>query len=79
MNFPPQLQQTIEKWATSQGISTEQFILQAITGDHRNVATSLNNLAELYRSQGGYSEAEPLYIDALAMTKRLFVGEATLY
>ncbi len=31
MNFPPQLQQTIQKWATSQGISTEQFILQAIT------------------------------------------------
>ncbi|MGJ5674068.1 MAG: hypothetical protein ACR9NN_10730 [Nostochopsis sp.] len=31
MNFPPQLQQTIEKWASSQGISTEQFILQAIT------------------------------------------------
>ncbi|WP_335154091.1 hypothetical protein [Nostoc sp.] len=27
MNFPPQLQQKIEKWASSQGISTEQFIL----------------------------------------------------
>ncbi len=31
MNFSPQLQQTIEKWASSQGISTEQFVLQAIT------------------------------------------------
>jgi len=30
MNFPPQLQQKIEKWASSQGISTEQFVLQAI-------------------------------------------------
>ncbi|MEH1935414.1 MAG: hypothetical protein V7L14_17290 [Nostoc sp.] len=29
MNFPPQLQQKIEKWASSQGISTEEFILQA--------------------------------------------------
>ncbi|MEH2360782.1 tetratricopeptide repeat protein, partial [Nostoc sp.] len=30
-----------------------------------DVATSLNNLAALYRSQGRYSEAEPLYIQAL--------------
>ncbi|WP_334948781.1 hypothetical protein [Nostoc sp.] len=30
MNFPPQLQQKIEKWVSSQGISTEQFVLQAI-------------------------------------------------
>ncbi|MCC5637462.1 tetratricopeptide repeat protein, partial [Nostoc sp. CHAB 5844] len=32
------------------------------TGDHPDVALSLNNLAELYRSQGRYSEAEPLYL-----------------
>ncbi|MEH1913842.1 hypothetical protein [Nostoc sp.] len=31
MNFPPQIQQKIEKWASSQGISAEQFVLQAIT------------------------------------------------
>jgi hypothetical protein len=30
MNFPPQLQQDIEKWANIQGISTEQFVWQAI-------------------------------------------------
>jgi len=40
------------------------------TGDHPNVATSLNNLASLYDSQGRYSEAEPLYLDALAMSER---------
>nr|WP_322657647.1 tetratricopeptide repeat protein [Dendronalium sp. ChiSLP03b]MDZ8203943.1 tetratricopeptide repeat protein [Dendronalium sp. ChiSLP03b] len=45
------------------------------TGDHPDVATSLNNLAFLYDSQGRYSDAEPLYIDALAMTKRLFPGD----
>ena len=33
--------------------------------DHPDVATSLNNLAALYRTQGKYEEAEPLY-------KRLF-------
>ncbi|MCL1471624.1 hypothetical protein [Argonema antarcticum] len=30
MNFPPQLQQNIEKWATIQGISPEDFIWQAV-------------------------------------------------
>jgi tetratricopeptide (TPR) repeat protein len=29
------------------------------------VATSLNNLAELYRIQGNYGDAEPLYQRAL--------------
>jgi tetratricopeptide (TPR) repeat protein len=39
------------------------------------LATSLNNLASLYYNQGKYSEAEPLYLDALAMRKRLFTGD----
>ena len=29
--------------------------------DHPDVATSLNNLADLYRAMGRYAEAEPLY------------------
>jgi tetratricopeptide (TPR) repeat protein len=45
------------------------------TGDHPNIATSLNNLASLYHNQGKYSEAEPLYLDALEMRKRLFTGD----
>jgi tetratricopeptide (TPR) repeat protein len=45
------------------------------TGDHPNVASSLNNLASLYHNQGRYSEAEPLYLDALEMRKRLFTGD----
>ncbi|OYQ63699.1 hypothetical protein B9G53_15590 [Pseudanabaena sp. SR411] len=35
--------------------------------NHPNFAFSLNNLAELYKSQGKYSEAEPLYLRALAI------------
>jgi tetratricopeptide (TPR) repeat protein len=42
--------------------------------DHPNVANSLNNLASLYKSQGRFSEAEPLYQQALAMSKK-FLGE----
>ena len=38
--------------------------------DHPNVATSLNNLALLYDSQGRYSEAEPLYLQALEIAQR---------
>ncbi len=45
------------------------------TGDHPDVAQSLNNLALLYHNQGKYSEAEPLYLDALEMRKRLFTSD----
>ncbi|MEH2252992.1 tetratricopeptide repeat protein, partial [Nostoc sp.] len=44
-------------------------------GDHPDVAFSLNNLAFLYDNQGRKSEAEPLYIEVLAMRKRLFAGD----
>lgn len=30
MNLPSQLQQEVEKWASRQGLSLEQFILQAV-------------------------------------------------
>ncbi|MEA5553246.1 tetratricopeptide repeat protein [Anabaena cylindrica UHCC 0172] len=45
------------------------------TGNHPDIAASLNNLAYLYDSQGRYGEAKPLYIDALRMYKRLFTGD----
>ncbi|MBW4634262.1 MAG: tetratricopeptide repeat protein [Iphinoe sp. HA4291-MV1] len=41
---------------------------------HRELATSLNNLAYLHFSQGRYTEAEPLYQQALQLTRRL-LGE----
>ncbi|WP_235526581.1 tetratricopeptide repeat protein [Nostoc piscinale] len=51
-------------------------VCQALfTGDHPDVAISLNNLAGIYDNQGRYSEAKPLYIEALAMRKRLFTGD----
>src|SRR5205085_2292264 len=39
--------------------------------EHVNVATSLNNLAELYRAQGRYAEAEPLYKRALGIGEKV--------
>ena len=38
---------------------------EQLGASHPDTATSLNNLASLYRSQGKYSEAEPLYVRAL--------------
>lgn len=38
--------------------------------EHPLVATSLNNLAELYRIQGKYTEAEPLYLRSLAIREK---------
>ena len=38
--------------------------------DHPHVATSLNNLAELYRIQGQSARAEPLYKRSLAIFEK---------
>ena len=38
--------------------------------DHPNVATSLNNQAELYRTQVQYAAAEPLYKRALSIYEK---------
>ena len=38
--------------------------------DHTEVAQALNNLAELYRAQGAYERAGPLYERALAIFEK---------
>ena len=38
--------------------------------NHPSVATSLNNLAALYETQGHYAQAEPLYKRSLAIEMR---------
>ncbi|MGG6295625.1 CHAT domain-containing protein [Leptolyngbya sp. AN02str] len=40
---------------------------QFLPANHSDIATSLNNLASLYREQGYYDEAEPLYRRSLAI------------
>ena len=40
---------------------------QQLGANHPNVASSLNNLAGLYKAQGRYSEAEPLYVRSLSI------------
>ena len=43
---------------------------QQLGATHPDTATSLNNLAALYQSQGKYAEAEPLYQRALAIREQ---------
>ena len=43
---------------------------KAVGRDHPSVASTLNNLAELYRALGRYKEAEPLYRRSLDIKKR---------
>ena len=47
-------------------------------GEHRNVATSLNNLALLYWDQSRYAEAEPLYKRALAILEKVSAGSTRM-
>ncbi|MEH2361283.1 tetratricopeptide repeat protein, partial [Nostoc sp.] len=67
-----------QDYKTEQDLAIEYLCkaveLQQELGLHRDLASSLNNLAALYRSQGRYSEAEPLYIQALALSRKL-LGE----
>jgi len=43
--------------------------------EHPGVAININNLATLYDSQGRYEEAEPLYLQALDLRKKLLGDE----
>jgi tetratricopeptide (TPR) repeat protein len=43
---------------------------QTVGPDHPSVATSLNNLAALYKTQGQYAQAEPLYKRSLAIREK---------
>ncbi len=47
-----------------------QVAEQNVGPHHPAVATSLNNLAGLYDTQGDYARAEPLYKRALAITEK---------
>jgi CHAT domain-containing protein/tetratricopeptide (TPR) repeat protein len=42
---------------------------------HADLATSNNNLATLYQGLGNLADAEPLFKDALDMSRRLFKGD----
>jgi tetratricopeptide (TPR) repeat protein len=49
---------------------TLAIVEKALGPDHPNVATALNNLADLYRAQGRYPDAETLYKRSLAIREK---------
>lgn len=51
-------------------------IVEKVLGkEHPDVATSLNNLAEIYRTQGKYEQAQPLYLRSLAIYEKILGKE----
>ena len=48
---------------------------RTLAADHPQLATHLNNLALLYKSQGRYSDAEPLYQQALEIDRRTLAAD----
>ncbi len=54
--------QAIPLWRKAFELGEREFV-----PNHPTTATLLNNLAELYRAQGRYGEAEPLYKRSLAV------------
>ncbi len=65
------------KFELAQYVESEQLYKRALAirekslgEEHPDVATSLNNLAGLYRAQGKYAEAEHMYSHALAIREK---------
>ena len=52
-----------------------QYASQHLGKEHRYTLASINNLAELYRSQGRYAEAEPLYKEARQLSENVLGKE----
>ena len=48
---------------------------KTLGAEHPYAAHNLNNLAEVYQSQGKYAEAEPLYRRALAIYQKVLGPE----
>jgi tetratricopeptide (TPR) repeat protein len=48
---------------------------KALGSEHPDVGTTLNNLADLYRRQGRFADAEPLYKRSLAIAENALGSE----
>jgi CHAT domain-containing protein/tetratricopeptide (TPR) repeat protein len=60
--------------AITRALTATELARRHLGEDHPDFATSLNNLAELYRSMGDYAQAEPLYRQASEIW-RVALGE----
>jgi tetratricopeptide (TPR) repeat protein len=52
-----------------------QYARKHLGDTHPDTITSMNNLAGLYKSQGRYGEAEPLYTKALQLCEKVLGKE----
>ncbi len=63
------------RWQEAQTVLNQATQVFEQGGKQVDHATALNNLAELYRSQGKYEQAEPLYQRALAIREKQLGAE----
>jgi CHAT domain-containing protein/tetratricopeptide (TPR) repeat protein len=69
-----QVEQLYREGKYEDAISLAQHVLELAKQrgpDHPDVASSLNSLAELFRKQGRFAEAEPLHRQALSIRERM--------
>src|SRR5579872_353543 len=62
-------------WVAALEIARRLYPKDQFPDGHTDLASSLNNLAFLYSSQGKLRDAEPFYKDALEIRKRLIKGQ----
>jgi hypothetical protein len=62
MNLPPNLQQEVEKWASSQGISFDQFIFQTLAEKINRLNQQIEEPSE--EEPNTYYEGKVLVVDA---------------
>jgi len=74
LQLPDALQVTAALITECQAFLTNDDALKRVR-ELRVVASSLNNLALLYNSQGNYAKAEPLYVRSLAIWEKVLNSE----
>ncbi len=58
-------------YPAAEGFAKQALALAGKELDHKYIYTSMANLSRLYQDQGHYDKAEPLYIEALALRKKV--------
>jgi len=75
-----QVEQLYKEGKYKQAIPIAERVLaireKVLGNEHLDIATSLNNLAELYRNMGSYDKAEPLYQQALAIYENVTIPKS---
>ncbi|KAF1964408.1 kinesin light chain 3 [Bimuria novae-zelandiae CBS 107.79] len=65
----------VQVMQTMKRVQVMQTMKRVLTDEHPNTLGSMNNLAETYRSQGRWKEAEELHVQVMQTRKRVLTDE----